>query len=65
MLVLQIKNFRLSEVETAKLFFQIINGVEYLHNNKIVHRDIKPEHILLTAKGVPKLANFYFSNFQR
>ena len=30
-----------------KLMKKIINGIEFLHNRHIVHRDIKPDNILL------------------
>ena len=36
----------------------ILKGVSYLHSKLIVHLDITPENILLTADGIPKLTNF-------
>ena len=48
---------------TMKLFFQnmsyqILNGVDFLHSHRIVHRDIKPQNILLARNGTLKLADF-------
>ncbi|XVF63187.1 hypothetical protein PTKIN_Ptkin09bG0067900 [Pterospermum kingtungense] len=37
---------------------QLLLGLEYLHNNRIVHRDIKGANILVDNKGCIKLADF-------
>ncbi len=47
---------------------QITNGIEHLHQNNIVHRDIKPGNILVTAsphdgRFVVKLTDFGLSKF--
>lgn len=54
-------NQRLSEIESCKLFFQLISGVEYLHKNGVVHRDLKPENLLL-HKSKLKIVDFGLSN---
>ena len=43
-----VKNKRLSENESSVFFYQLINGVEYIHSKVIAHRDLKPENLLLT-----------------
>ena len=58
-----VKNKRLKEGEACKFFQQIINGVEYLHNQGIIHRDLKPENLLLDYKNNIKISDFGLSTF--
>jgi serine/threonine protein kinase len=41
-----------------RLFVRICEAVSYAHSNLVVHRDLKPGNILVTAEGVPKLLDF-------
>lgn len=45
-----------SEIKT--LMLQIVSGVEYLHDNWIIHRDLKTSNILMSNRGEIKLADF-------
>jgi tetratricopeptide (TPR) repeat protein len=40
------------------LFRQICAAVQYAHQRLVIHRDIKPRNILVTADGTPKLLDF-------
>jgi serine/threonine protein kinase len=46
------------EEELVRIVGQTILGLEYLHKNNIVHRDIKPQNILQSEDGTIKLADF-------
>ena len=49
---------RLDQVEASYFFYQLINGVDYLHENCFVHRDLKPENLLLTKNNILKIIDF-------
>ncbi|XP_019630120.1 PREDICTED: cyclin-dependent kinase 6-like [Branchiostoma belcheri] len=40
------------------IMHQLLSGVEFLHMHRVVHRDLKPQNILVTSNGQVKLADF-------
>jgi eukaryotic-like serine/threonine-protein kinase len=48
----------LSNRARCELFLRILEAVSYAHRNLVVHRDIKPGNIFVTADGTPKLLDF-------
>jgi len=47
------------------LFRQVCEAVHYAHRNLVVHRDLKPRNILVTAEGTPKLLDFGIAKLLR
>lgn len=50
----------ISTKEAVELTMGILSGLEFLHSKRIIHRDIKPQNILLQG-GTPRLADFGIS----
>ncbi len=45
--------------KNAKLFlFQLFRGLSYCHRRRILHRDVKPQNLLISEAGELKLADF-------
>lgn len=38
--------------------YQLLQGLDFLHSHRVVHRDLKPQNILVTSGGQIKLADF-------
>lgn len=51
-------NVKFSLGEIKKVMQQLLNGLYFIHSNKILHRDMKAANILITKAGVLKLADF-------
>lgn len=52
------KKNRLTEQEIIFYAAEIVLALEYLHEKKIIYRDLKPENVLLSKDGHIKLADF-------
>jgi cell division cycle 2-like protein len=48
--------FNLSHIKC--IMYQLIKGVEYMHNKWIIHRDLKTSNLLLNSNGILKIADF-------
>ncbi|KAJ9596499.1 hypothetical protein L9F63_012482, partial [Diploptera punctata] len=51
-------NVKFSLGEIKKVMQQLLNGLYYIHSNKILHRDMKAANVLITKNGILKLADF-------
>lgn len=49
---------RIGEKVLGKIAEGVLSGLSYLHERRIIHRDIKPQNILLDTQGQVKLCDF-------
>jgi len=49
---------RIPEREAIGIALQLIDGIDLAHKMEIVHRDIKPQNIIISTEGVVKIADF-------
>ncbi|XP_028178149.1 cyclin-dependent kinase-like 4 isoform X1 [Ostrinia furnacalis] len=51
----------LGEDTAKKHLYQLLKGIDYCHQNSIIHRDVKPENVLVSNAGVVKLCDLGFA----
>ncbi|KAJ2940412.1 hypothetical protein O0L34_g91 [Tuta absoluta] len=51
----------LGEETSKKHLYQLLKGIEYCHQNSIIHRDVKPENVLISQQGIVKLCDLGFA----
>ena len=56
-----LKDGTLCEEKMRMVSCQLLSALYYLHSDRILHRDIKPQNILLTSDGIIKLCDFGFA----
>lgn len=57
-----VRHTRLQESKAAKLYSELVAGIEYLHKSGVCHRDLKPENLLLDYDNTLKIVDFGLSN---
>ncbi|ODV89499.1 hypothetical protein CANCADRAFT_140099 [Tortispora caseinolytica NRRL Y-17796] len=43
---------------TKSFMYQLLRGIKFCHDNRVLHRDLKPQNLLIDSKGRLKLADF-------
>ncbi|MBR6801855.1 MAG: Stk1 family PASTA domain-containing Ser/Thr kinase [Eubacteriaceae bacterium] len=51
-------NKRIPQDECLELMVYIASAIDHAHSKGIIHRDIKPQNILMTSRRIPKVADF-------
>ena len=54
----QLEHGPLETVAAARLLIQIAEAVEYAHSQGVIHRDLKPQNILMDDSGSPRITDF-------
>ncbi|XP_075059782.1 interferon-induced, double-stranded RNA-activated protein kinase-like [Mixophyes fleayi] len=49
---------KIDKLKSLDIFRQIVHGVEYIHSEKVIHRDLKPVNILFSKDMTVKIADF-------
>lgn len=44
--------------QAQAIFRQLLDGLEFIHNNMVIHGDIKPDNLMFTEDGVLKMSDF-------
>jgi len=51
-------NPHINDSQIITMFINVLRGLIYLKDNKIIHGNLKPQNILLSSSNSPKLADF-------
>ena len=59
-----LKKFKLSDLAVWSFTCQLMEGIKYIHSHSVMHRDLKPQNILLCEGGkILKIADFGLARF--
>lgn len=55
--------FKFEVMEIKSIVWQLILGLDYIHDKAIIHGDLRPSNILMTSTGVVKLSDFGLATY--
>lgn len=55
---------KLDSLARIALFVEICKAIDYAHHRGVIHRDLKPDNILVDATGAPKILDFGIARLQ-
>ncbi|KAL7062020.1 hypothetical protein AAHC03_02051 [Spirometra sp. Aus1] len=55
-----ISHSKLNEEQIATICLPVLTALAYLHDHGVIHRDVKSDSVLLSARGIVKLSDFGF-----
>ena len=44
----------ITPTQVCRLLHQLVSGVEYCHSKRVIHRDLKPQNLLIDSQGTAK-----------
>jgi serine/threonine protein kinase len=57
----QFENVRMTEAQIAYVSIEVLRGLQYIHQHRRIHRDIKSDNIMMNMRGEVKLADFGYA----
>jgi hypothetical protein len=57
----QFENVRMTEAQIGYVSIEVLRGLQYIHQHRRIHRDIKSDNILMNMRGEVKLADFGYA----